>query len=424
MKALIVDPSDTYRQLLAKVLENFGFQTINANGYSDACNELNHHSFNLICMAMNLADGNSSDLCEKLKSSEETAKTPLLMLTSSKSDEAVQNALALGVTEVFNKQDFNSFSQYLSNLVKRLTKPTDITGHILYIEDSLSLASMVSEQLSRQGYTIEHHSSAMPAIRAFNNKDFDLILTDVVLGGSVGGLQIVRAVRQNADEHKRNIPILATSGYDDKARKLELFHLGINDYIPKPIVEEEMFARVKNLLSNRQLILKLEMQQKRLETLAMTDQLTGLYNRHFFMDMAPKKIAQAQRHKHPLCLMVIDIDHFKSINDTHGHAKGDTVLTAIGDLLVTKTRREDIVARYGGEEFILLMEYSNIAGTRGKAEALRLLIASLTPIGIATTASFGISCLLPDDSFADLFARADKALYQAKEEGRNRIAVL
>ena len=423
MKALIVEPSQTFRKLLAKSLLEYRIEPDEATGFDSATAKLDEHQYDLICMSMYIDDGTSKDLCETIRNKPEQKNTPIILLTSAQSNDLNRTSMAGGVTEIFSKQRFDDFTQYVAGLVTRKQLSTRHQGRVLLIEDSEMVAKTISRCLIEKGYEVEHHSSAVPAIRSFADNDFELVLTDIVLEGNVSGMGVVRAIRQFEDPQKNSTPILATSGYDDQARKLELFQLGINDYISKPIFPEEMLARVANLIANQKLIRQLELQSAQLQNLAMTDQLTGLYNRHYLMDIAPKKIAQAKRHDHPLCMIVIDIDHFKSINDNQGHSAGDEVLTAVGQLLAGNCRIEDLVARYGGEEFIMIMEHCDLDNTEIKANKLRELIAEARPAGIDITASFGISELEPNDDFEDLFSRGDAALYEAKDTGRNKVVV-
>lgn len=158
----------------------------------------------------------------------------------------------------------------------------------------------------------------------------------------------------------------------------------------------------------------------------MKDQLTGLFNRHFMMESGPKAIKQAQRHKYPLSMLVLDLDNFKSINDQHGHATRDTVLESVGTTLLNSFREEDIACRFGGEEFVVILPNCNLSEAAIKAEQLRLIIENGHPAGLLVTASIGVGSLFIDDNtdtFATLFSRADHGTYQAKANGRNQVVL-
>lgn len=163
----------------------------------------------------------------------------------------------------------------------------------------------------------------------------------------------------------------------------------------------------------------------KLQGLAMHDQLTGLYNRHYLVEVARSKMAEAIRHQWSLCLLVLDLDLFKSINDKHGHLVGDKVLEKLASLLSEHNRAEDIVARFGGEEFVLLLSQCNADQATHKAEQIKQEIELLNPNNISITASIGIAELDPQkDSFESLMDRADKAVYKAKEAGRNCVVFI
>jgi len=169
----------------------------------------------------------------------------------------------------------------------------------------------------------------------------------------------------------------------------------------------------------------LKRQRDQYERLAMRDQLTGLYNRHYLQEIASHKLSEAIRHQRSLCLLMLDIDLFKTINDTHGHPIGDMVLQRFAALLNELSRLEDVVARIGGEEFVVLIDHCTAAQANKKAEQIRLSTATLKPNGIPITASIGISELnLNGETFDELLARADIAVYQAKNNGRNRVVSL
>ena len=421
MNALIIDSSNSYRQLLSKLLDGYNFNPIAVSTIEEATRAISQHPLDIICIAMELADGDSFQFCKQLRSQDSCMHIPIFMLTSSKNAETIQIALSAGVTELFRKQDFVNFQVYLEGLIERLSNQGECSGHILYIEDSASTAFLVQATLEDQGYQVDHFLTAEEGIEAFNHNYYDLLLTDVVLT-DLSGLAVVREVRNSTSEDKASIPIIAISSFNDNARKLELFSAGINDYVTKPVMNEELLARIGNLIQARQLLDSLNKKQQQLERLALTDQLTSLYNRHYLMDIVPKRIKQAQRQGYELCLVVIDIDHFKTINDTHGHAVGDDVLQAVAKQLAGGIRWEDIVARFGGEEFVILLDHCGHQDAINIAEDLRKAIESLNPSNLSITASFGVTALKPEENdFSTIFSRADAAVYEAKEQGRNRV---
>ena len=158
--------------------------------------------------------------------------------------------------------------------------------------------------------------------------------------------------------------------------------------------------------------------------MATHDQLTGLYNRHYLSDILSKKVAQCKRHNEALSVIMVDIDHFKNVNDTFGHLMGDVILKAVGNVIQQSARKEDTAARFGGEEFILVLDNCLAGDAVIKAENLRAKIEALIPEGIDITSSFGVAQLDGNITrYEDLIKNSDAALYEAKNSGRNCVVL-
>ena len=238
------------------------------------------------------------------------------------------------------------------------------------------------------------------------------------------GVGLVRAVRQLPGPIGR-VPILAVSGFQDAARKVELLRLGANDYVSKPVHEEEFSARIRNMVHLARLLQEAETQRDHLRRLAMTDQLTGLYNRHYMAEVASKRVPEALKRGIAVSMIVLDLDHFKKINDTHGHDVGDVVLAETAAMLRECCRGGDIAARAGGEEFVIVLINRDAASAAGFGEQIRARLEALRPGGLLVTSSVGEGTV-PKGSvagFNTLFKAADEATYDAKGGGRNRVAI-
>lgn len=243
----------------------------------------------------------------------------------------------------------------------------------------------------------------------------DLILLDVEMP-EVSGYDVCRLLRANSET--ANIPIIFVTGKDSIEEEGYGLSLGAVDYITKPIHPSIVKARVKTHVT-------LKRQYDLLKETAVHDQLTGLYNRHYLSDMLASKVAHAMRHEVPLSIILVDIDHFKNINDAYGHLIGDEVLREVSALIRQSARQEDIAARFGGEEFILVLESCTLEDARIKAEGLRKEIEKYYPQGLDVTASFGVIQLDKEiNSVTQFLDLADQALYKAKNEGRNRVVVV
>jgi two-component system cell cycle response regulator len=421
MKALVVDPSNFARMVINMTLESHGIFTDSVSNEKEALSLIEQNSYQVICVARTLETSDCGLFCSRLRANPSTHSTPIVMITVSDEQEA-ESFMALGVTEIFSKNDIPAFSNYIESLSKSTNSNFFYGGKILYVEDTMSTAQITITVLEKHGYEVSHVTTGEEAIKLYNDENFDLVLTDIILAGKISGTTIVRHIRDREEKHKTPIPIsiLAMSSFDDASRKLALFQAGVNGYVPKPIMNEELLARIDSLILNQHLFKQLEIQRQGLEELAMTDQLTGLYNRHYLLDNASKKISSAKRHGIELCLVVIDIDFFKLFNDKYGHSIGDMVLTKVAELLSSHVRNSDIVARFGGEEFVILYDHCPLAKAVEKTEMLRKNLEQLKPEGLTVTASFGLAQFdLKDKNFQGLFARADKAVFQAKSNGRN-----
>jgi diguanylate cyclase (GGDEF)-like protein len=202
-------------------------------------------------------------------------------------------------------------------------------------------------------------------------------------------------------------------------KKIRGLELGATDYITKPFDVAELRARVRASLRTKDLLDMLAQQ-------ALIDGLTGLWNRGHFEQRLGEALSAAERHGHPLACVILDLDHFKQVNDDHGHAFGDQVLRCVARVLRASARQEDTVCRYGGEEFILLLPRTSASEAGGLSERLRDNIANLAlshhdqPVRIS--ASFGVADLALA-AHRPLVEAADEALYQAKRNGRDRVEI-
>jgi len=424
MKALITEPGKAYRQLLETVCHAVGFKPLFVTDTHEALQYLSLHSVDLVLTSLQLQDSDGITFCKKIRELKDTKHTPVVLLTAEKNKTISGPATQAGITEIFHKSDIPRLQTYLNELSNRVSTRRNMDAQVLYVEDCLSVARLTTRILEEMGLAVDHFTHAEQACEAFRTTNYDLVLTDILLAGNMSGIDLVRAIR-GTEGDKTHIPVLAMSAQDDSARKIELLNCGANDYVAKPILKEELMARVHNLITYKKLLDKLRAQQHLLQELAMTDQLTELYNRHFLMELAPKHISEAFRHKHPLSLIVVDLDNFKTVNDTYGHGMGDIVLTQTARLLKTTCRNEDIAARFGGEEFVLILRHCDAESARKKAELLRMRISDLNPEGIAVSASFGVAELPLDNAckFDTLFSAADHAVYEAKTRGRNCVVV-
>ena len=423
MNVLIVENSRFYQQILSKLILDAGATATFTETGASAIEMLKSSPFDMVCFALHLQDMNGIHFCKQARTLQSAKNIPFILLTSADSNDTYSESLKSGVTEVFNKADSDRFALYLKEVIQEKSfRP--MHGKVLIIEDSKFISDMVAAYVNTLGLSSDQFTTGEEALKSFAINDYDLIVTDIILEGKMNGMAVVREVRRIGNKKQRT-PILAMSGMDDVARKIELLKSGANDFISKPLNEDELITRVKNLVVNKQLMDTVEIQQAQLLEMAMTDQLTRLYNRHYLSDIAPKKINESYANKQPLSLLIVDLDHFKNVNDTYGHASGDVVLKAVADVIHELCKTEGIAARFGGEEFVIVLPQCDLKCAQDKAEKLRKNTEALNPDDIHITASIGIATLPLKHScdFEALFAAADKAVYEAKESGRNRAVV-
>ncbi len=297
------------------------------------------------------------------------------------------------------------------------------SGRVLYVADSRTLATVMLHVLEGMGLTVDHYANTTAAPSALGQRPYDPIVSDILVESGLSGIGLTSRIRENSAEPIRT-PILAISGGEDDNRRIDLFRLDINDFVIKPVLEDEGRARVSNLVMNKPLLERVEEQRRHLYDLAMTDQLTGRYNRNSLSEFAEAEMAEAHRHDFPLSVIVIDIDQFKQINDRFGHPFGDEILAAAGELLQHSTPSEDVAVRFGGEALLLILVHWGAAHAGHRGERLRGEIASMSfGDGIGITASVGVAAR-PDGRTIDvdvLVRGADSAGYEANTQGRNRV---
>ncbi len=273
---------------------------------------------------------------------------------------------------------------------------------------------MLSRRLERSGYLVRP-ATTLAAAREI--EDWDIALLDRHLPDG-DGLDLCAELR-SAKPHSY---LIVLTGDDRDESKLDGFARGADDYVTKPFKLDELEARIR---AGARIVAL----QKQLQELSMTDALTSLRNRRAFDEHLPAALAHARRYDRPLSLAVIDVDHFKAVNDNFGHDAGDAILRGVAELIAAHSRQTDYAARVGGEEFAVLLPETALFEGLQFAEKLRATIATaLIPMGAQehqVTVSIGLASVphFNVGNADDLYRAADQALYRAKANGRNRVEI-
>ena len=247
MKVLVVENVKLFQVIISNLFESSDLEPIMEETGAKAIAVLQQHDIDVICISMYLSDMDGISLCKKIRQLQKYKYTPVILFTSETDKEVQKQALSVGITEIFNKQDD---IQQLVAYIKRFTgQYQKINARILYVEDMASQRAFITAIFEEYGLTVDGCVSAEEAWECFQQHDYDLVVTDIVLEGAMSGIGLVNQIRR-LDGNKGDVPILALTGFDDVSRRIELFHLGINDYVIKPVIQQEIIARVRNLINS------------------------------------------------------------------------------------------------------------------------------------------------------------------------------
>lgn len=297
-------------------------------------------------------------------------------------------------------------------------------GRVLIIDDRISSYERIVDILSKE-HAVDVEQDPQQAVFVAAEGNYELIIVSLGLK-DFDGLRLCSQIRSL--ERTRHLPIMVVADPNDNARLLRGMDMGVNDYVMRPINKNELYARVRTQLRRKRYTDKLRDSFQHNLEMAVTDPLTGLHNRRYMESHLNTLVEKAKSEDKPLTLLLMDIDYFKAVNDTHGHEAGDDVLREFSVRLRSNVRGIDLACRYGGEEFVVVMPETSMALAFMVAERVRQQIAGGPFVvnrgseALDITVSIGIASLdTKDDNPASLLRRADEALYTAKRDGRNRV---
>ena len=294
---------------------------------------------------------------------------------------------------------------------------------ILIVDDDAAIREAMHEFIELAGFSVFTASSGEKALELLKTNNVAVAITDIMMPG-IDGLELTGLIKKNYDTD-----VIIITGYSDKYSYEQAISKGASDIIFKPIHYKELLLRLKRVFKERQLRKERSTMLKNLKELAITDELTQLYNsRHFFKQL-DLEVYRSKRYEHPLSLLFLDVDHFKKYNDAYGHVQGNKVLIRLGQIIKSCLRTMDSAYRYGGEEFTVILPETEgkealIVAPRIRAsmEAEKFTPGSGKIVNV--TISIGVTEYCPDERVSNFVERADKAMYIAKQQGRNQVASL
>jgi two-component system cell cycle response regulator len=447
-RVLVVDDISANVRLLQAKLESEYFSVVTASSGFEALEVVASAKPDIVLLDVMMPGMDGFEVCIRMKADAATAHIPVILVTALSEQEFRLQGLAAGADDFLTKPVDNLalFARVRSLVrVKQMTDelrsreqtsrelgaldaeatPVDTSGARVIVvaenvESFAGLAKCLEPDITAQ------FVPAAAGIADAVGGDCDAIVIDADVTG-YDGLRLCAELRGN--EVTRQAPILLLIETEDRDRLVKALDIGVTDYALKPIDPPEFMARTRAQIKRKRYQDRLRDSYHRRVEMAVTDELTGLFNRHYLKNHV-KEAMRRGSDGHGCAVMILDIDYFKKVNDTHGHAAGDEVLQTFAKRLARGVRGVDLACRLGGEEFVVLMPDTDLAAAEHVAGRLKESIAA-TPFSIKTlevpihvTCSIGVTVERAGDTFESMLERADQGLYEAKESGRNRVVAL
>jgi two-component system cell cycle response regulator len=275
---------------------------------------------------------------------------------------------------------------------------------VLIVDDDEEITVVLEKILRNLGFSVRSVLGGEDALRSLKDMSFTFLLTDMRMP-KMDGLELIKKVSKSYP----NVNIIAMTGYSEGYRYIDVLNSGAIDFIKKPFESEELEAKIRRIINERNL-------KQELNRLSITDALTGLFNQRYFYTRLKEEVMRAKRQKHPLALILLDLDNFKAYNDTYGHLAGDDILRKVGQLINESIREGvDTGYRIGGDEFAIILIDANLA--IAKVIGNRLEASLMKKVRIK--ASMGFTIFSEGMTYKDFVLRADKDLYAAKMKRKN-----
>jgi len=412
--ALLVSLDRAARDVMRTACRQAGYQSLDCPNFADAVAMAGEIGVTVCCIA---ASATNSGLCQLIKELREALidGAPILMMSAmSDVPQQVESLFLCGVTEVFAPTAPEILTHYLVNRDTERVGPhgQHIYGkQVLLVEDSTTVAFVVRKTLLEHGLMVDWERSAEDALDALQHKKYDLLITDLVLEGEMSGVALVSHLRQSG-YNEYALPILAMTGFDERSRRRELFRLGVNDYVVKPVLEEELIVRTRNLIIANRLAIRVEAQHARIKMLESSDVLTGVCNRRMLFTMSEKYLATARRTQGVFSLVLVEMRGVDEVVAQYGSDAGDEVLSDCARAMRQVARSSDVVGRVGDARFAVALPYCAAVDAPGVGERYRRVLSAEKPFGMSLGVSVGTAAFdaQQDSDFDHLFARALRML--------------
>ena len=449
-RVLVVDDVPANAKLLEARLTAEYFDVVTAASGPEALAICERAQCDIVLLDVMMPEMDGFEVCRRLKSGPKTHHIPVVMVTALDQPSDRVRGLEAGADDFLTKPVSDIALVARVRSLTRLKLVTDelrmraltskeigiqdplvasLTdsgrgGRILVIDDRRASYERVAKVLAGE-HKVDIEVNPQEGLFHAAEGDYDLLIVSLGLE-NFDALRLCSQVRSL--ERTRNVPILVVVEIEDNARLLRGLEIGVNDYLVRPIDPNELLARARTQIRKRRYSARLRDNVQMSMELAITDPLTGLYNRRYMESHVTSLVEQALARGKPLALLVVDIDYFKAVNDAHGHDAGDDVLREFATRVKKSIRGIDLACRYGGEEFVIVMPETDMAVAAIVAERIRRRIAG-EPFSIRSgaaaldvTISIGLAALAGvEDTPAHILKRADQALYRAKRDGRNRV---
>ena len=449
-RILVVDDVDANVKLLEARLTADYFEVRTAHSGPEALHICARERADVVLLDVMMPGMDGFEVCRRLKADPSLRHIPVIMVTALDQPSDRVKGLEAGADDFLTKPvDDVALITRVKNLA-RLKMLTDEMlmrasteeqmgfagdmsakldqfgqdGRILLVEDRDRSAGRILDAL-RSDHTVERETDPARALLRLPDGNFDLMIVSLSLDHA-DGLRLCSQVRSL--DRTRHLPILMMVEPGEDARMLRGLDMGVNDYIVRPVDPNELLARVRTQMKRKRYTDYLRMRLEETVEMAILDPLTDLHNRRYMTSHLKTLFEEASQRGKPLSVLMLDIDHFKAVNDGYGHAAGDSVLREFASRLRRNIRGIDLACRLGGEEFVVVMPDTDLAKAYVVGERLRQCIAAAPfyageNIGtLKVTASVGVAALeFADDTPEIILKRADQALYCAKRDGRNRV---